>query len=160
MWYLFFEIWVWLLAAFILGWAAHWFLCCRDKDDDSLSTSTKSNKLADTANTLVATAPAPPAIDDSWKPQGFANRPDLVDDLKRIKGVGAVIERTLNELGVYQFEQISDWDSNNIKWIENFLAFPGRINREDWINQASTLKRGETTEFAARVDKGDIDYNS
>lgn len=27
MWYLFFQIWGWLLVAFVLGWSAHWFLC-------------------------------------------------------------------------------------------------------------------------------------
>lgn len=27
--YLFFQIWLWILASFALGWIAHWFLCCR-----------------------------------------------------------------------------------------------------------------------------------
>lgn len=26
MWYLFLQIWVWLLAAFVLGWVSHWLL--------------------------------------------------------------------------------------------------------------------------------------
>lgn len=26
MWYLFFQIWIWLVLAFMLGWAACWFL--------------------------------------------------------------------------------------------------------------------------------------
>ena len=71
-----------------------------------------------------------------------------------------MIEKTLNELGVYQFEQIASWDSNNCAWVDNFLAFPGRIAREDWVEQAKTLARGEVTDFAKRVDKGDINYKS
>ncbi|MFT6407183.1 MAG: hypothetical protein ACJAQ6_000593 [Arenicella sp.] len=31
--YLFFQIWVWILASFALGWVSHWFLCCRGKDN-------------------------------------------------------------------------------------------------------------------------------
>ncbi|MBL4671516.1 MAG: hypothetical protein JKX81_04595 [Arenicella sp.] len=30
--YLFFQIWLWILASFALGWVAHWFLCCRGKN--------------------------------------------------------------------------------------------------------------------------------
>jgi hypothetical protein len=30
--YLFFQIWLWILTSFALGWVAHWFLCCRGKD--------------------------------------------------------------------------------------------------------------------------------
>jgi len=89
---------------------------------------------------------------------GFASRPDQVDDLKRIKGIGAVIEETLHGLGIYQFRQISDWSSDNTAWVENFLSFPGRIAREDWIEQARTLAVGGTTDFAKRVDKGDVNY--
>lgn len=157
MWYLFIEIWLWLLVAFILGWAAHWFLCCRGKDSEV--TSDNSIAVQSTSANLKATVAAP-AINDSWKPKGFATRPDSVDELKRIKGVGAVIEKTLHELGVYQFNQIADWDSNNVLWIENFLAFPGRIDREDWTNQARTLAGGGTTDFSKRVDKGDVNYKA
>jgi predicted flap endonuclease-1-like 5' DNA nuclease len=32
-----------------------------------------------------------------------------------------------------------------------YLAFPGRIEREDWIGQASALAAGDTTEFSVRA---------
>lgn len=98
------------------------------------------------------------AVQDDWKPQGFASIPADADDLKRIKGIGSVIEKTLNELGIYQFKQISQWSNENIQWVESFIAFPGRIDRENWIEQSRTLSAGGTTEFAKRVDKGDLDY--
>lgn len=152
--YLFFQVWVLLLIAFILGWFANWFLCCRKKDQviEPVSTNTVNT------TTAAVAAPAPVVISDDWKPQGFTSRPDKVDDLKRIKGVGGVIEKTLHELGVYQFSQIADWSSDNVTWVENFIAFPGRIERESWITQAQTLGAGGTTEFAKRVDKGELDY--
>jgi len=162
MYYLFFQIWLWLMLAFFLGWFAHWFICCRGKEE------VETTKIAGLSVSESSTQVEPPAtapnietvtISDDWKPKGFMSRPETVDDLKRIKGVGAVLEQTLNELGIYQFDQIADWSNENTAWIENFLAFPGRIEREDWINQARTLGKGETTEFAKRVDKGDVDYS-
>ena len=171
MWYLFGQVWLLLLIAFFLGWVTHWFFCCRKDEDELHDSSFKPSVASSTTTTAAATttstsAPLPvkekvvetPIIKDEWKPQGFTSEPDKVDDLKRIKGIGAVIEKTLNELGIYQFDQISSWDADNVSWVENFIAFPGRINREDWINQSKTLGAGGTTDFATRVDQGELDY--
>jgi len=68
------------------------------------------------------------------------------DDLKRIKGVGPVIEKTLNGEGVYNFQQVADFNDDNVKWVNNHISFPGRIEREDWIGQAKALAKGETYE--------------
>ncbi len=157
MWYLFFQIWVWVILAFIFGWVAHWFLCCRNKDSEELAAEPNSTVVAENVQAVVTDNTSP--VDESWKPQGFSSAPDRVDDLKRIKGVGSVIEETLHGLGIYQFEQISAWDDDNVSWVENFLAFPGRISREGWIEQSKTLGAGGTTDFAKRVDKGDVDYS-
>lgn len=152
--YLFLEIWLFLLLAFLLGMFVQWFFCCRGKKSDT----------AITAAPLAASdedsepEPAQPVIDDNWKPMGFSSAPADQDDLKRIKGIGAVIEKTLNELGIYKFSQIAEWTRDNVAWVENFLAFPGRIDRENWIEQAKTLVAGGTTEFSNRVDKGDVNY--
>lgn len=159
--YLFFQIWVWILAAFILGWVAHWLLCCRSKDQEHSKLASTANSTEHPARTeeIEAVPVAVSTVDESWKPQGFASAPGDADDLKRIKGVGSVIEETLNDLGIYQFKQIASWEANNVSWVENFLAFPGRVTRENWIEQAKTLEDGGTTEFAKRVDKGDVDYS-
>lgn len=163
--FLFFEIWVFLLLAFLLGMFVQWFFCCRDKDGESsqhsdTNDSTVAVPLAVAATETVSQAkPETTPIADNWRPIGFDVRPTDADELKRIKGIGAVIEETLNGLGIYQFKQIADWDDNNVAWVENFLAFPGRIKREDWISQAKTLASGGSTEFAARVDKGDVSYD-
>ncbi|MEX0975965.1 MAG: hypothetical protein WDZ50_02575 [Woeseia sp.] len=69
-----------------------------------------------------------------------SNVTQVRDDLKAIKGVGPAIERTLNDLGFYCFEQIasiSEFDINRIA--ERLKGFRSRIYREDWIGQARIL---------------------
>ena len=65
------------------------------------------------------------------------------DDLKKIKGVGPVNEAQLNELGIFTFAQIAAWTPANVEWVEGYLSFAGRIEREDWIAQASELAAGK-----------------
>lgn len=78
------------------------------------------------------------------------------DDLKRIKGVGPVIERKLNGRGVRHFRQIAQWTREDVEDIDKDLKFRGRIDREDWIGQAKLLAEGAETEFSKRVDKGRV----
>lgn len=78
------------------------------------------------------------------------------DDLKRIKGIGRQNEERLHKLGVWHFDQVAAWTAENVKWVGSYLAFPGRIDREQWIAQAASLARGEPTEFSRRVDAGDV----
>ncbi len=81
------------------------------------------------------------------------NKDEVVpDDLKRIKGIGPQLEDKLNELGIYTFEQISQWSKDNVAWIDEYLAFKGRIDREEWIEQAKILSKGDETEFSKRYD--------
>ena len=63
------------------------------------------------------------------------------DNLKLIKGVGPAIEKTLNELGIFSFEQIADMSEYDIDRVANRLrGFRSRIYREDWIGQARELR--------------------
>jgi len=66
-------------------------------------------------------------------------RNGIPDDLKEISGIGLKIEDKLNELGIYHFDQIANWTPENVKWIESYLVFKGRIYRENWIGQAKLL---------------------
>ncbi|RAH98879.1 NADH-quinone oxidoreductase subunit NuoE [Acuticoccus sediminis] len=63
------------------------------------------------------------------------------DDLKRISGIGPVIEKTLRELGVYKLEQLAAWTQSNKEWVNAYLAFKGRIDRERWVEQAQDLMK-------------------
>ena len=79
------------------------------------------------------------------KPQSFetANDDDhatLRDDLKKIKGVGPAIEKTLNEMGIFNYRQIADMSEYDIDRVAQRLrGFHSRIYREDWIGQAREL---------------------
>jgi predicted flap endonuclease-1-like 5' DNA nuclease len=78
------------------------------------------------------------------------------DDLKRIRGIGPANEKKLHGLGVYHFSQIAAWTEENAKWAGSFMAFPGRIEREEWIPQAKILATGAETAFSKRVDAGEV----
>jgi predicted flap endonuclease-1-like 5' DNA nuclease/peptidoglycan hydrolase CwlO-like protein len=62
------------------------------------------------------------------------------DNLKAIKGVGPAIEKTLNEMGIFRYQQIADMSEYEIDRVAKRLkGFRSRIYREDWIGQAREL---------------------
>ncbi|MDH3303892.1 MAG: hypothetical protein OEM50_02615 [Gammaproteobacteria bacterium] len=64
----------------------------------------------------------------------------LRDNLKKIKGVGPAIEKTLNEMGIFRFQQIADMSEYDIDRVAQRLkGFHSRIYRENWIGQAREL---------------------
>lgn len=79
------------------------------------------------------------------------------DDLKLIRGIGRQNEARLNKAGIKTFAEIASWTKTQQREIGEKLAFPGRIEREEWVKQAKTLAKGGETEFAKRVKKGDVD---
>lgn len=74
------------------------------------------------------------------RPTALAHpRDGRADDLKVIKGIGPQNEARLNALGVFHFDQIAAWTTDEARWVGSYLAFPGRIEREDWVGQARAL---------------------
>ncbi len=71
-----------------------------------------------------------------------APRKSGADDLKLISGVGPKLEGVLNGLGFWHFDQISKWTSAEIAWVDSNLKFKGRIERDDWVSQATALAKG------------------
>ncbi len=63
------------------------------------------------------------------------------DDLTRIKGIGAVLKGKLNGLGITTFQQIAGFTAEDIERINAVLDFPGRIEREKWVEQARDFMR-------------------
>lgn len=112
----------------------------------------------------VAPIPAAPALrtgeseeaHPGFRPQGVIAASGAPDDLKRILGIGPVNERKLNELGIWHFHQIAAWTPENAEWVGSYLAFKGRIEREDWIGQSKLLAQGLETEHSRKVDRGEI----
>ncbi|WP_179381745.1 50S ribosomal protein L21 [Jannaschia marina] len=63
-------------------------------------------------------------------------RDGKADDLKKISGVGPKLEGLLHENGVFHFDQIAAWGSDEIAYMDDRLSFKGRIERDGWIDQA------------------------
>ena len=62
-------------------------------------------------------------------------------DLTKINGIGPYIEERLNEIGIYNFDQISKFTFEDIRAITELIDFfPGRIERDDWVGQANSHK--------------------
>ncbi|CDX49573.1 ABC transporter related protein [Mesorhizobium plurifarium] len=109
-----------------------------------------AKKPAAKARSTKAAAKAPAA-----KAAGISNRLDAprggkADSLIRIKGIGPVNERKLNEHGIFHFDQIAAWKKADIEAAEAYLAFDGRIEREDWIGQAKALAKEAAAKPATR----------
>ena len=63
------------------------------------------------------------------------------DRLTQINGIGPYIEQRLNEIGIYNYSQISRLQLRDIVIITSLIDFfPGRIERDNWVEQANELK--------------------
>jgi NADH-quinone oxidoreductase subunit E len=87
-----------------------------------------------------------PSLDDPDRPKGI-EKPATADNLQLITGIGPKIESTLHSLGVYSFAQIAAWTPAERGWVDGYLNFRGRIEREDWMKQADALARGGAEEY-------------
>ena len=64
------------------------------------------------------------------------------DDLKKIHGIGPVIERALNKMGTYTYVQIAKWTAGDIARVAQKLETkPDRIKRDNWIAGAKKQHR-------------------
>ena len=98
------------------------------------------------APVTASTKPAKPSLDDKNRPAGI-DRPAAVDDLKLISGVGPKIEGVLHTLGIFTFAQVASWKKAERDWVDGYLSFHGRIDRDDWVKQAEALAKGGVAEY-------------
>lgn len=97
---------------------------------------------APTAKAPVATAaPAKAPVAKTIANVLAAPRGGVADRLILIKGIGPVNEKKLNDHGIFHFDQVAGWKKSDIAAAEAYLAFDGRIEREDWVGQAKALAR-------------------
>jgi NADH-quinone oxidoreductase subunit E len=65
------------------------------------------------------------------------------DDLKLIWGVGPKLERMLNGMGIWHFDQIASWGKTELNWVDERLeGFKGRAARDKWVSQCKKLAKG------------------
>lgn len=71
----------------------------------------------------------------------FDPNTQTADDLKKIKGVGPKMEGTLNQIGIYTFDQVSKMTKKEYDLLDSITgSFPGRAERDDWAGQAKNMK--------------------
>lgn len=88
-------------------------------------------------------AAAKPKADDKPKAAPKKAASTGSDDLTKISGVGPVMVKKLNENGVTAFSQIAAWTPEDVADFDEKLNFKGRIERDDWIAQATEFMKGE-----------------
>ncbi|WP_135450656.1 hypothetical protein [Tabrizicola caldifontis] len=95
------------------------------------------------ASMQPVTAPAAPlaAAAAPVGPQRLqAPRNGRADDLKEIEGIGPALEKLLNSLGFYHFDQIAGWSDDDIVLVDAEMEnFKGRIVRDRWVVQAKII---------------------
>ncbi len=65
---------------------------------------------------------------------------DDKDDLTKIKGIGPFIEKRLNMIGIYTFQQLAELSPEMIDRVGAAIEFfPHRIIKDNWVSQASVL---------------------
>ena len=103
---------------------------------------------------LTQTLP-PGATFDPKRGIVFPQPPAAVDDLTRIRGLGASVQEQLYRLGVFRFEQIAAWTPGNVAEYARLLScFQDRIDRNYWVWQAQKLadnRANSSTEMAAGI---------
>ncbi|WP_421950496.1 NADH-quinone oxidoreductase subunit NuoE [Pelagibacterium sp.] len=103
------------------------------------TTSRAAGKSQEAVATSVGTTP------DSAP---LFSRPDgSADDLKLISGVGPVIARKLNDLGITQYAQVAAFTDAEIEQVDAVLNFKGRVARDNWKGQAKALADGGVDEY-------------
>ncbi len=152
-----------LFLAFLLGWLlSKWTLkskykkaldeCERkntllknanhEKANSTFSTSNdndiKAIKTRDHGGVAITNGDSLPELNfDSFGKADASQK----DDLKLISGVGPFIEEKLNSIGIYTFDQISKFTKEDIDTVTALIQFfPGRIERDNWSEQAKKLK--------------------
>lgn len=161
------HMWLLLALAFLLGLALGWWIWhCRHDEMMAVAAPQPMPEPEPQPEPVIApaafVAPTPdpepdpePALDGD-RPVLFDTATDgAADDLKKIKGIGPVLEKRLQDVGVFYFRQIAAWTDDNVAWINSKMEFPGRVQREEWVKQAKIFRDGGETEFGQRYDKGE-----
>jgi predicted flap endonuclease-1-like 5' DNA nuclease len=131
----------------------------------------KTEKPAAKAKPSAKAAPAEKPAKSAAKPKAAAKskaaaQPGLVrltaplggraDDLKEIEGIGPALEKMVNGLGFYHFDQIAAWSEADVALIDaEMKTFKGRIARDKWVAQARIIVTEGLEAFRERAKTND-----
>jgi NADH-quinone oxidoreductase subunit E len=87
-------------------------------------------------------------------PPPLLESPTAPDDLKLIVGIGPVLERMLQQMGIATYRQIARWSERDVDEFDARLhEFPGRIRRDAWVTQARELHQSKYGESAVSKER-------
>jgi len=151
-----------ILVAFILGVVIGYYLRTRvfaaalpAMDEDGIRLESRQDRKAHallrggqaskSRSTARASSPAKakPEPKPSTKTPKHSQPTAAADNLQEIKGIGSVLEKKLKAMGIERFEQIAAWTEDDIAAVDEQLNFRGRIQREEWVEQAQKLAQRE-----------------
>jgi predicted flap endonuclease-1-like 5' DNA nuclease len=94
------------------------------------------------------------------KPEGLvrlkAPRKGRADDLQEIEGIGPALEKLVNGLGFYHYDQIAAWTEADIATVDTEMkTFKGRITRDKWVEQAKIIVAEGLEAFRERARTND-----
>ena len=100
------------------------------------------------------------ATKNGYKPSGWsvpATAPDAKerDKLTAIKGVGKVLEKILHDCGIYFYHQLANLDKDGMEELQAQIPqFPGRIQRDSWVEQAKELQQAKKIQQEGELVEG------
>ena len=118
-----------LLIGWLIEWVIDWFYWRRPREDKPTPPPV-----------VPASAPVP------TQRTRYKSPPPDADDLKKIKGIGPVIAKRLNEAGIYTFEQLADLT------LDEFEEALGDLLQR-FINERAILRHAR--ELADAKERGD-----
>ncbi|NVK30091.1 MAG: hypothetical protein HWE20_03745 [Gammaproteobacteria bacterium] len=167
MFYLMIQTALLMLIAMLIGGALVWYFCCRRRAQDNVDRRSNDEQQNGASTSAYAAAPSVAAAAVTSEPEAdevkaataapvveassdasdsgivelsITATADEKDDLQRIYGIGPKLERLLNSMGVYTFEQIANFTEQDIARVDARLeAFKGRIVRDNWMKSAREL---------------------
>lgn len=84
----------------------------------------------------------------------IVDAPSHVDDLTKIEGLGSFTEKKLNEIGIYTYGQIAGWSDDMVEYVSQEIGFiPGRIQKDNWVEQAEKLNKIEKPKGKSKLPK-------
>jgi predicted flap endonuclease-1-like 5' DNA nuclease len=92
------------------------------------------------AKPAAKAAPKPKVAKPAGPERLTAPRKGKADDLKEIEGIGPALEKLVNSLGFYHFDQIASWSDADVALVDAEMTnFKGRITRDKWVAQARII---------------------
>jgi predicted flap endonuclease-1-like 5' DNA nuclease len=159
--WLFGEIWAWILVGFLLGVAVGWWIWFQkpevvrtaepavvarlraELDASAGALARSESDLAAAINSRKAMEARLAAAGQPVKQLFLAAPNGTADDLTLINGIGSRLAALLADIGIFHLDQIAGWTADDIAAVDAKLgAFKGRIVRDQWVEQAQALARG------------------